>query len=92
MLTTTSDPYQSRPAVPAAADATPKPWRNNTSALSRTPSPLNEIGSTCSIETAGMKATAPPIGTDRSSAWKMNRYDSTTDNWYTSAVASTRNI
>ena len=49
--------------------------RNNTSAPSRTPSPPNEIGITCSIDTAGTNANAAAIGTSTSSARKINAYD-----------------
>ena len=41
-----------RPRSPAPL-LTPSGWRNSTSMPSRTPSPLNESGSTCTIATAG---------------------------------------
>ena len=47
--------------------------RNSTSAPSRTPRPLNDSGSTCSIETAGTYASVAASGTGRSSVRKIER-------------------
>src|SRR5262245_5928666 len=80
-LTNNVHTYQRRPAATARLSGKPcaerNEWRKSTSAPSRTAKPASEIGSTCSIRTAGANASTPNTGTGICSARKMSPYMST---------------